>query len=63
MDGEFAFPIYDPFKTFLYNFHSSDVLAAVGGITGALGLPLPTPEEIKEGSEGDFRFGKVEIGK
>lgn len=52
MDGEFSFPIYDPFKTFLYNFHSSDAIEAVGGITGALGMPLPTPEEIQNGSEG-----------
>ncbi|WP_290579841.1 OmpP1/FadL family transporter [Ketobacter sp.] len=52
MDGEFAFPIYDPFKTFLYNFHSSDVLEAVGSLIGNFGLQLPTAEEIQNDAEG-----------
>lgn len=52
MDGEFAFPIYDPFKTFLFNFHSSDVLEAVGSLIGNFGLQLPTAEEIQNDAEG-----------
>ncbi|GEM_PF-285951 len=54
MDGSFEFPIYDPFKTFLYNFHSSDVLALAGGALGTLDLPLPTPEEIANASQGSL---------
>ena len=54
MDGDFAFPIYDPFKTFLYNFHSSDIIASVGSLTDALNLPLPSAEEIATTSEGSI---------
>ena len=52
MDGEFEFPIYDPFKQFLYNFHSSDVLEAVGTLIGNFGLQLPTGEDIANDSRG-----------
>lgn len=52
MEGEFSFPIYDPFKTFLYNFHSSDVMLLVGDALENLNLPLPTPEEIINDSHG-----------
>ncbi|RLT90135.1 MAG: hypothetical protein D9N13_10980 [Ketobacter sp. GenoA1] len=52
MDGEFEFPIYDPFKQFLYNFHSSDVLEAVGTLIGNFGLQLPTGEDIANDARG-----------
>lgn len=54
MDGEFEFPIYDPFKTFLYNFHSSQVLQAVGGALEELGLLLPRADEILNDAEGSL---------
>lgn len=52
MDGEFSFPIYDPFKTFLYRFHSSQVMELAGNLVQTLGLQLPTPEQIQNDAKG-----------
>ncbi|RLT95631.1 OmpP1/FadL family transporter [Ketobacter sp.] len=53
MDGEFAFPIHDPFKTFLINLQSSPGWeeVVVNGL-GALGVKLPTAEQTAVDAEG-----------
>ncbi len=52
MDGDFYWPIMDPFKTFLINLQSSPGWEEIVNLTGALGIPLPTAEEIAETAEG-----------
>lgn len=52
MDGYFKFPIHDPFKTFLYNFHGSDILATVGSVLENLDLKLPSAEEVITDAQG-----------
>ena len=54
MDGEFAFPIYDPFKEFLIRFHESGVIEDVFPALGGLGLDLPTAEQVANDAEGDL---------
>lgn len=54
MDGEFAFPVYDPFKTFLVNLHGSPAFESVIAGLGGIGVKLPTAEEIAEDAEGSL---------
>ena len=52
MEGEFSFPIYDPFKSFLVNFQSSPGWDGLVAGLGGLGVKLPTAEQVAEDAEG-----------
>ncbi|MGC1510737.1 hypothetical protein FT643_15490 [Ketobacter sp. MCCC 1A13808] len=52
MDGEFNWPVNDPFKTFLVNFQSSPGWNEIVNGLGALGIQLPTAQQIADQSTG-----------
>lgn len=52
MDGEFYWPVLDPFKTFLINFQSSLGWDEIVGTLGYLGVQLPTADDFREDAEG-----------
>lgn len=52
MDGEFSWPVHDPFKTFLVNFQSSPGWESIVNGLGAAGIQLPTAEQIEEDISG-----------
>lgn len=52
MDGEYYWPINDPFKTFLINFQSSPGWDEIVGGLGALGVKLPTAEQVATLAQG-----------
>lgn len=52
MKGEYSFAIFDPFKTFLVNFHSSPGWEELVNGLGGLGVKLPTAAQVAEDAEG-----------
>lgn len=55
MEGDFYWPIMDPFKTFLYNFQSSAGWEQIVNGLGVLGVQLPTADQVIEDAKGSMK--------
>ena len=55
MDGHYSFPIKPTFKTFLVEFQDSPFWNNLVGALGALGVKLPTSEQVEKDAEGHMK--------
>lgn len=54
MNGDFEFPINDPFKAFLFNLANTNGWNNLSASLNHLGLPLPTADDIAKNSTGSM---------